>query len=154
MGQTSSFLCWGEREQVRGRRSGGYQRGVHHEEKRELTRGGHRSDDWDRQREVAGGHGQSRSGPRGEIMGDGGPGGGQKESVRRGRGQREQFIGSGGPTKSQREEVGKEHARDFILSEWVSPGKGAPGLEAAPGSWCGGEQRGGQSGSGAQARKL
>lgn len=83
-------------------------------------------------------------------MGDSGQGGGQKAVVRGGGGQREEFIGSGG----QREEVGKEQARGPILSKWVSPGKGAPGLEAAPGSWCGGVQSGGQSGSGAQARKL
>lgn len=67
--------------------------------RRELKWGGHRSDDWDRQREAVGGDGQRKSGPREEIMGDGGRGGGQKEAVRRGGGQREQVIGSGGQRK-------------------------------------------------------
>lgn len=33
--------------------------------------------------------------------------------------------------RGQREEVGKEHPRGPILSKWVSPGKGAPSLEAS-----------------------
>lgn len=75
-----------------------------------------------------------------------------KEEVRGGDGQREQFRGSSGWRRSEGG-AGEEHTRSpsprgFPLA------KGLQGWEAAPGSWCGGVWKGGQSGSGAQARKL
>lgn len=114
--------------------------------------GGHGSDggDWYRQRE--------------EVMGDGDQEGGQKEEFRRGSGEREQIMsddGRGGGVQRKwwlKEEVRgwrwrKKTHNEPLLSKWVSPGRGLQAGEAAPGSWCGGVQRRGQSGSGAQARK-
>ena len=86
LSQTSSFLSWDERDRVRGRRSGGYERGVviRRRPERVIKWGGHRSDrgDWDR--------------PKEEVMGDGDQGGGQKEEVRRGRGKTEQITDDDG----------------------------------------------------------
>lgn len=80
-GQTSPLLCWDERERVRGRKSGGYQREVVIRRKsgREIKCGDHRSDrgDWDRQREKArvGNQKSQRKGvrvrQRKEVRGDG-----------------------------------------------------------------------------------
>lgn len=108
--------------------------------------GGHRSDrgDWDRQKE--------------EVMGDRDQGGGQKEEVRRGRGEREQIAGDGGQGGGvqrkwwSKEEVGGRKWRkntqhwEPLLSKWVFPGRGLQAGEEAPGSqlvW--GEYREGDS---------
>lgn len=125
--------------------------------KKELKWGGHRSDDRDRQREAVGGDGQRKSGPREKIMGDGG-----RWSRRRseGSGQERWWSEGAGHRKwwSKEEVRGRRWGRN--TQEAPSSPSGFPlarGLQAwkqASGSWCGGVRRGGQSDSGAQARKL
>lgn len=114
--------------------------------KREIKWGGRRSE--------VGEDGQRKSGPRAEVMGDSGQGGGRKAAVRRGGGQREPLIGSGGRRKRS-EGGGGEGTRKRPHPLQVGfPWQGGSRPGSIPGRWCGGVRGGGEPGSGAQARKL
>lgn len=99
--------------------------------------GGHRSDGGDQVRQ------------REEVVGVGDQGGGQKEEVRRGSG----GIQRKWRSKEVRGRRWEKHTLGALPLQVGFPWQGASGWEAAPGSWCEGEQRRGQPGSGAQARK-